>query len=562
MASSKSVPCGACKQERVSTKADIWCYNCDDGLCSSCSGHHKKFKSTRDHKTIDIHIHKPSIGSIITECDKHNQQFKLYCPSHLKPCCDECLTTYHSKCIGIESLTAVVEKTKIEKSKESVENDINSILLFLNKMAIEKSSNITKGDQQCESIKESIGQIRKKINKHLDQLEKKLGNEADTVWGQEKSKLAGFITEIEEKTKVLKEMQDDLRAVTVQTSKLQSFLSVNQIGEKVHQYQRYVEHMENNDMAIEVGIQIKQNSEIENILSDLQSLTSFGEVEVSKTEIAINRETSVNREAQVETRKQSYIDKMTMHIETKTNINDIIKKKMSDMICLSDGRIIVAEEFGNVFLLTSDVRLQKQLPIPGEAFCVTQISKDVIAITYPKEVVIKIFNIEDETVSKVMKLHNSCWGLSFSNESLAVGIKKNEIRIIDLKGNTLKSIQVQSESFLNYLVYCENRVIYSDYCDKVVTCVDGSGKHIWQYKQDLEGPDGLCTDTYGNIIVADRASSTVISISKDGQDSKVLVRKEDGLNFPTCISYRNEESYGFVCDVIGKYFAKFNLSYD
>ncbi|CAG2189110.1 TRIM66 [Mytilus edulis] len=184
MASSKPVPCGLCKQEKVNTKADIWCYNCDEGLCSSCSGHHKKFKSTRDHKTIDIHIYKPPIGSIKTECDKHNQQFKLYCPGHLTPSC-----------------------------------------------------------------------------------------------------------------------------VTVQTSKLQSFLTVHQIEEKVHQYQRYVEHMENNDMAIAVGIQIKQNSEIENIRSDLQSLKSFGEVEVSKTEIAINRERSVKREAQVETRMQSHIDK-------------------------------------------------------------------------------------------------------------------------------------------------------------------------------------------------------------------------------------------------------------
>lgn len=40
---------------------------------------------------------------------------------------------------------------------------------------------------------------------------------------QEKSKLTGFITEIEERKK-MKEMQDDLQTFTVHTSKLQSFL--------------------------------------------------------------------------------------------------------------------------------------------------------------------------------------------------------------------------------------------------------------------------------------------------------------------------------------------------
>ncbi|CAG2210754.1 unnamed protein product [Mytilus edulis] len=198
----------------------------------------------------------------------------------------------------------------------------------------------------------------------------------------------------------------------------------------------------------EVGIQIKQNSEIENIMNELQLLKSFGEVEVFKTEIAINIETSVNKEAQVETRKQSYIDKITMDIKTKTYIDDTIKKEIGDMICLCDGRIIIVEKSANVYLLTSDGKLQKQLPIPGKASSVTQISKDAIAITYPEEFAIKIFNIEDETMTKVIKLHDCCCGLSFFNESLAVGINNNEIRIIDLEGNTLKSLQVQNKLLL------------------------------------------------------------------------------------------------------------------
>ncbi|VDI31207.1 Hypothetical predicted protein [Mytilus galloprovincialis] len=112
--------------------------------------------------------------------------------------------------------------------------------------------------------------------------------------------------------------------------------------------------------------------------------------------------------------------------------------------------------------------------------------------------------MENETVTKVITLDTHCWGLiSSSDDSLVVGLNKDEIRIIDLKGNTLKSIQVECASYLNNLVYCNDRVIYSDYYGKAVYCVDESGKQIWQYTQDLSGPEGLCTDTYGNIIVAD-----------------------------------------------------------
>ncbi|VDI31601.1 Hypothetical predicted protein [Mytilus galloprovincialis] len=321
MASSKPIQCGPCQEGKVNTKADIWCYNCEEGLCSTCSSHHKRFKGTRDHKTIDIKSYKPSIRAINTECDKHGQQLNLYCPSHLMPCCDECVSTSHSKCMGIKSLASVVEQTKIEKSTQSVQKQIDSIKHFLDKLINNKSKNIKRCEKENDNIKELIFKIRKDINKHLTHLEKKLCNEADTIWNQEKSKAKDLITEIEGKQKNFKEMQDHLHTVIPHTSKLQSFLGVHQIEQQVHQCQRYVDDLEKDDRAKEFSIKLMQNNEIEKILSKLGSLESLGEVIVDKTEIALNRETSVKKKAQVQSRVQSNITNMTMNIETKIEIN-------------------------------------------------------------------------------------------------------------------------------------------------------------------------------------------------------------------------------------------------
>ncbi|CAG2219792.1 unnamed protein product [Mytilus edulis] len=464
----------------------------------------QKFKGTRDHKTIDIKSYKPSIQAINTECDKHGQQLNLYCPSHLMPCCDECISTNHSKCTGIKSLAGVVDNTKIEKSTKKIDNDINSTLHILNEIINNKSGNIKRGEEQVDSIKETIGKYRKKINKHLDDLEKKLCQETDTILNQEKSKASDLKTEIDGKQKNLKKMQEHLHNVTTHSSKLHSFLGVHQIEQQVHQCQRYVDDLEDDERAKEFDIKMKQNDEIESIQSKLRSLESLGEVMVVKTEIALNRETSVRRKAQVQSRVQSNINNMTMNIETKIEIN--IEEDISDMICLMDGRVIVVEQWGKVNLLTSDGKLQKQLPIPGGACSVTQINQNTIAITYPEEKAIKIFNMENETVTKVITLDKVCYGLSFSNNSLAVG------------------------------------------------------KQIWQYTQDLSGPEGLCTDSYGNIIVADYESNRIIVISKDGQNSKVLISEEDGLEESKCICFKHNESAGFICDYNGTYLTKFNLS--
>ncbi|CAG2190550.1 unnamed protein product [Mytilus edulis] len=492
------------------------------------------------------------------ECDKHKQPLHLYCPNHLMPSCDVCISTSHSKCPGITSLASVVEKTKIEKSKVTVEKDINHFLSILDQLVTSKSKNIKTGENHCIGVKKSINEIRKEINKHLDHLEEKLCQETDIIWNQERSKATDFISEIEGKRQNLKEVKEHLQTVTTNTSKLQSFLGVHKIEQQVHQCQRYIEDLEDDERTKEVDIKMKRNGEMENILSKLVSLESLGEVIVDKTEINLNKETSLRRKAQAKSQEQSNINNMTMNIETKIKIN--IGKYKRDMICLIDGRVIVVEWEGKVNLLNSDCKLQKQLPIPGEAWGVTQINEDTIAITYPRERAIKIFNMENETVTKVFQIEKRCYSLSFSNNSLTVGLRKEEIRIIDLEGNTLKSIQVQSESNLYNLVYYDRRVIYSDSSGKAVYCVDESGKQIWQYKHDLTVPRGLCIDTYGNIFVADCDAHRIIVISKDGQDSKVLISKEDGLENPKFICFKHNESSGFICDSIGRYLAKFNLS--
>ncbi|XP_071178704.1 repetitive organellar protein-like [Mytilus edulis] len=552
MASSKPIPCGPCIEGNVNTKAVIWCYICDEGLCSSCSGHHLRYKLSRDHKTIDIKSYNPSVRTIKTECDKHGRQLNWYCPRHLMPCCDECIINSHSKCMEIKSLASVVEKTKIEKSKESVEKDINSVLQLLGKIVNNKSRNIKRGKQEYESIKEFIVKIRNEIDKHLIHLEKKICNEADTILNEEKSKATDLIAEIEGKQKNLKKMQDQLHTVIPHASKLQSFLGIHQIEQQVHQCQRYIDDLDKDDRAKEFTIKMKENNEVEKIIKKLGSL---GELTVVKTDMDLNTETSVRREAQVESQEQSNINNMTINIENKIQINI---REISDMICLMDGRLIIVEWVDNVNLLTPDGKLLKQLPIRGEAFNVTQINQDTIAVTYPYEKAIKIFNMENETVTRIITLDKVCWGLSSSDDSLVVGLIDDEIRIIDLEGNKLKSIQVKSESPLWNLVHCNDRVIYSDYGGKAVYCVDQSGKQIWQYKQDLSGPYGLCTDTYGNIFVADQESQRIIIISKDGKESKVLL--SDGLENPRCICLKQNESSGFICDYSGKELTKFNLS--
>lgn len=216
------------------------------------------------------------------------------------------------------------------------------------------------------------------------------------------------------------------------------------IERKIHLFQRYVEDIEDSESVGDIDIKIKQNTETDEILKELQSIISFGDVTEIKIEKPLKRKTCVSMEAQIQLQEQSNIQNITMNIETRIQIDTM--KKISNMICLMDGRFIIVELDGNVNLLTSDGKLEKQLlAIPSEAWSVTQINKSTTAITYPGEGAITIFNIKTETVTKIITFDIACWGLSCSSDSLVVGLCTDEIRIIDLEGNIVKLMQVGSK---------------------------------------------------------------------------------------------------------------------
>ncbi|VDI17662.1 Hypothetical predicted protein [Mytilus galloprovincialis] len=137
-----------------------------------------------------------------------------------------------------------------------------------------------------------------------------------------------------------------------------------------------------------------------------------------------------------------------------------------------------------------------------------------------------------------------------------VPIMRREAQVQSREQSSISNMIMNIETKIDMNI----RVIYSGHNSNAVCCVDESGKQIWLYGQDLLGPWGLCTDTYGNIFVIDQQFKKVIVISKDGQNSKVLINEEDRLEELQCICFNHNESSGFMCDLNGTYIAKFNVS--
>lgn len=566
MATSNCIKCGPCGADKTISAAVIWCYNCNEGLCSKCSVQHKRLKLTHGHKTFDVKTYT-KLPQINTECHEHSRQFDLYCQIHLTPCCDECVSIQHSKCSEIKCLATVIDKTKTAIITSLLEKDIASILSTFDEVINTKTENIKHGDEKQQKIQEDIKHITKGLqSNHLDRLKVELQNDLDSVWDNEKLKTKAFINEIEEKKTDLNEILHSLLALRKHSSKTQQFLGVHQIEQQMNQYKRYIDQLWQDGRMKDVCIDVEENSNFLKVVTAVESLESLGHVFVVRKEATRDND-NISREVQVECRDSPFFRNISLELETKKDIlhiNDTLQV-VTAMICLNSNRVILIAGKERLLLFRNDCNFEKNIKVLGEPFGVAELENDAIAVSFPNEMVVKIIDLNNDSVEKVIKLYKKCLGLSSLKNTIAVGLhlqRNDEIRVIDLEGNTLKSVNVASETLLFEFLFTNNGILCSDNHGLSVSFVDWKGKQVWEFKSDdLKDPQGICTDNYGNIFLADDISDKVVVISRDGKRSNVLLSEKDGIEEVRSICFSKMESVVFISDVTGTYLTKYKVIY-
>jgi hypothetical protein len=78
--SSSPSSCGICDIRHISKPSEVWCPDCEEGLCTACLEHHSLAKPFGNHITIPISEYQ-KLPSYVLEinklCNEHQEQFNL-----------------------------------------------------------------------------------------------------------------------------------------------------------------------------------------------------------------------------------------------------------------------------------------------------------------------------------------------------------------------------------------------------------------------------------------------------------------------------------------------------
>ena len=174
--STKIPDCGVCFTRHISKLADIWCSECDEGLCLSCQQHHSASKLSRHHVTVPIGEYR-KVSILIREikeiCEKHSETYQMFCKSHDCPCCRKCTIENHKEC-KVVLIEDILQDAKTSVSWDDLQQQLSVIAKNIQRIRENRQTNVDLIRKQKERIEKDIRDLRETINNHVDELQEKL----------------------------------------------------------------------------------------------------------------------------------------------------------------------------------------------------------------------------------------------------------------------------------------------------------------------------------------------------------------------------------------------------
>ncbi|CAG2230462.1 unnamed protein product [Mytilus edulis] len=170
-----SIPfCGVCEQSNITKPSIIWCFECDEGLCSECKDHHSRSKGTRKHCTLPISEYQKipcDVVKITQTCSKHNEKYTIYCKKHDSLCCGSCIVENHMECRDFDKLTDVIQNTKLSNAFYEIEQSLAELSDNIHIIRKNRENNLGRLSKEKTQIEKAIKQTRITINNHLDKIQ-------------------------------------------------------------------------------------------------------------------------------------------------------------------------------------------------------------------------------------------------------------------------------------------------------------------------------------------------------------------------------------------------------
>ncbi|CAC5383380.1 unnamed protein product [Mytilus coruscus] len=212
------------------------------------------------------------------------------------------------------------------------------------------------------------------------------------------------------------------------------------------------------------------------------------------------------------------------------------KKKSIDISAcriLPDGKYLILDcdyKESRLLLFSKDgTFLRTVATFKGSSFDVCFVRNNTVAVTLQIENKTALVDVEKNEIMETIKLcHKCCAAASDGQKMIISSMEKSTLVNLNDKSQTiLEGVRAHRNSLFNGNIY---GTIYHE--DKVY-CYKSTGEVLWTFEHyGIDNPQGITVDMYGFVYFVSQENNKVFVISPDGQTSRIILSKDDGIKYP------------------------------
>ncbi|CAC5374948.1 unnamed protein product [Mytilus coruscus] len=529
--------CTLCKEDNVTSDAVTWCTECEVFLCVECEKHHKRSRTSKDHKTIsaeNYHELPSFIKGTSNLCIVHDRKFELYCSFHACACCVHCTTDKHQTCQTMKPLSDILKQVKssaavplLEKDLKDLKENFDEILEYL------RNRVSTNAKQKSEAI-QNIRSMRKSNNDYINQLEQQLLKDLEIEHSKLRSEMETLLLEVDKRAKQIRKLQKEFSNMTKYATELQIYVGLKEIEKITSQEGNYIEDLKCGSDLNERNLHMTTSLALSSFLHDVKS---FGEITVDTR--PCNVQANVGRKDQAQ-----YLVPVPTIDQIKPSFSNVLKVPKGRTFSFVDCCILPNCNCLTLDIVGKDLLMFKNdgtfittvVSFKEEPYSVCFVKDDTVAVSFYTACEVALVDIGKSKVDRNFKFPKVCCsGVSSDGQVLVISMPtdKNVIvmNLLDESKQNLEGIYLHNISLVKGNIYGTN------FLNNTISCYKLSGEMLWSLKhQNIDEPLGIALDKNGLIYVACRRGNKIVVVSPDGKSCRIILNYGDGIKTPQSIA--------------------------
>jgi hypothetical protein len=557
---SLNTSCDPCNRGDENSPATKWCLDCEDALCIVCVKAHKVSKASMSHHVIDIEAISSLPGEVLTtqkKCSRHPDFIMdFFCNQHHVICCRNCISEDHRSCDQVMPLEMASNNARTSSLFHDISEGMKEVHVTLKTAVQNRQQNRDRVKIEEKTIVRQISAFKASIIKKLDELENSTMLEMQTISQDSICQMEREESELEESVSLIEKHLQQLDFLTNNGSNQHVFLLLHRLLPILSKEENNLEKILAN--ISDVSLVYDQP---ENLLSGVKHL---GTIRLTNEPCTIKFKPFKHMEAQ----EISVQSKPAKSFKFDYKI-DRTFEWVTGMVVDKDDNLLLADK-SYLRMYSKDGKYVKECKLGGDACDMSYHKQSRRIVVALRNDSIQFVNNFTAQIKISVKHITYCYDVTWVDDKVYVSgcdsNGKGRINILDLNGKHISSISSVSgigsisTNIIWYIHHRDNNIYYTDYNN--VYCIKKDGSSVFTFSSpDLKGVYGIDADRQGNVYVVGWLSNTIVRLSPDGQNSDIIMKKEDGISEPRTLCFSRDFKRLFVSIERGERVVVYNCEY-